>query len=171
MMEAMLNSFLPELVSGRGTVRRTVEGQTRRSLLNDMNEDAIEIRQDLARRYAKGKDPRPCQPKITGGIPLRRFSSRVRFTIDLDRQSCVAAEEIEDVWTGRVLPTKLQRFRTLAQFPPQQTFGQAQRFAQATRFADCPMLRFGRDVLEQRLTPPPCFAWSPSPRQARGGMR
>src|SRR5436190_1287875 len=103
-------SILLELVSGRGTSRRSrmVEGQPRRRFSDNPLERWISIVQQRLGRNAKCVDARCSQPFITHRVPLRAIDEGVRLAIDLNRQPCVAAEEVEHVRSGGVLPAKLE---------------------------------------------------------------
>src|SRR5690606_22915963 len=117
----------------------------------------------------KRRDPPSGQPFIARSITCRPAPTRMRLAIELDRQPSVGAEKIEHIAACRVLPPEFEAVGACAQHSPQHGLGQAHLAAQATGIADGARTPLRRDVLEHRPTPPPCFAWSPSPRQARGG--
>ena len=127
------NSILPELVSGRGTARRVVEGQSRRCRVQHVRHDRIEIAQNIARRDTQRFDPMFGEQRVTTGValgPLFKFMCR---PIDFDAQPLLSAVEIQNVRTSRMLPTKFQAIRTEAKLCPQRNFGKRHDAAQLAR--------------------------------------
>ena len=165
-------SFLPELVSGRGTSRRSrmVEGQACHRLLDDISNNAVEVRQNVTGWNSQRRDAGADQPLVTRHIATGPAAARVGFAIDLDRQPCVATKKIENERTGWMLAAEFDSAGSLLEFAPQQSFGKGQRFSEPSRLAERAARGRWRNVFQHSLTPPPCFAWSPSPRQAREGI-
>src|SRR4051812_26414814 len=114
-------SFLPELASGRGTSRRSrmVEGQPCLCFNYDPLQHRVCIFEHVDGRDPERSDPLRSKPLVAIQITFGPVASRMPFTIDFDRQPRIAAEEVDDIGTGRVLPTKLQAFRTLAEPLPE----------------------------------------------------
>ena len=103
-------SILPELASGRGTIRRSrmVERQARRCFIENPAKCGIRISQKLGRGNSKRLNSGCLEPSVASLIVLRPISPRMRFPIHLDRQARVAAEEVEHKGSGRMLTPKLQ---------------------------------------------------------------
>ena len=86
-------SILPELVSGRGTTRRVVEGQPFPRLMRKPAKHRISIVQDICGRNPKRFDSRRTQPLVPSRISLWLVSQRMRFSVHLNRQPRIAAEK------------------------------------------------------------------------------
>jgi len=166
------SSILPELVSGRGTAPRSgvVEGQARTCFRKDSAQHGVEVAQHFLRGNAQCHDARGCEPGVPTIVTPGTLSKGVRFPIDLDRQSCVGAIKVETIFARRVFAPELEAVRSLPQQLLQQYFGQTHFPPPSTRSLDSPATSFRRMILEHSASPPPCFAWSPSPSQARGGF-
>ena len=115
-------SILPELVSGRGTTRRVVEGQASRSFSQNRTKHHVHVLQNLRSRNSKGLDPGSSQPFVSSVIPPWPIAERMRFSIHFDAQPRVAAEEIQDIWPGRMLAAEFQSARTLTKPLPEDDF-------------------------------------------------
>lgn len=144
MARGQRHSFLPELVSGRRTARRSrvVEGQPRLSRRRNPAHNRLQIIQHIAGRYAQRHNPgcrKPCIPRC---VMLRPRAAFVASSVDLDRQSCVAAVKIQNIWSGRVLAAKFQTSRASAQDLPDKHLWQRHCPAQARalRVTPCPAL-------------------------------
>jgi len=149
MLRDGLFSFLPELVSGRGTARRSrvVEGQSRPGSRDNVLDHARQIPQHLARRYPHGRHTRLPQPSVTSSIPSRPVATSMRLAIDLDRQPRVAAEKVEAQFPPRrPLTPKLQPTWAFAQFLPEQHLRQRHLAAKPARLPDSSSLPFRCDI-------------------------
>ena len=126
--EIAISSILPELVSGRGTARRSrvVEGQPRPRGFENPPNDGIHVTQYFRRRNAQRGHPQSCEPRIARFVALRPVAPFMRLPVDLDRKSGVAAKEVEDVATAWVLFPKLETRRSFAQSLPEQDFRKRQ---------------------------------------------
>ena len=123
--------FLPG--TGRGTVRRTVEGNARRAGLHDVLDDGVHVGEYLPRRNTQRSDVAGRQPCIALDISRRSIADIVTLAINFDGQTTLGAEEIEHIGTGRMLPSKFEATGPRSQHPPQYSFGQAQRSPQPSR--------------------------------------
>jgi hypothetical protein len=164
------SSFLPELVSGRGTARRSrvVEGQARTRFGNDPAQDRIKVPENLGRRNPQRRNPATSQPGIPSRIARRSLPKTMRLAIHLDREPCIAAVEIETERTGRMLVTKLEPGRPLAQFSPQQRLGQAHRTTPRSRSLHGVPAPFRRMILEHRTCPSTMLRMVPLPETSSG---
>lgn len=128
-------SILPELVSGRGTARRSrgVEGRALCCDMQDVCHHGVEIAQDIARGDPERLDVMRRQNRIPPFIALRPIAKFMRHAINFDAQANLGAVEIKDIGTGRMLATKLQSIRSRSQLRPQSDFGQAQLAAKSAR--------------------------------------
>jgi hypothetical protein len=165
--------FLPQFVWGRGTVRRSrmVEGQSRHRLSCDQAHNRIQIGQDIVCGNAQGMDVRFDKPSVTFSIPFGVVPACMALPIDFNREPCIATIKIKDIRPARMLPTKFQSVRPPAKDLLDKHFRQRHGPAQLPGFAHSACSRLGRPIFQHRATTPPsCFAWSPSPRQARGGF-
>jgi hypothetical protein len=99
-----------------------VEGQAGRRPGQDCPENRLEVVKDFAGRNPHRLYARPGKPFIPCPVALRPVSPAVCFAVDLDRETGVAAVEIEAVWAGRMLAVEFEAARRLTQFPPEQDF-------------------------------------------------
>jgi len=120
-------SILPELVSGRGTRRRSrmVEGQSCLRFDNDPADHGVGIPQYVSSCDAERLDPGVLERGVTEFIALRTITPRMRLAIDLYGEACVATEEVEDVLTARMLAAKFEAAGMPAKHLPQDNFRQA----------------------------------------------
>ena len=116
-------SILPELVSGRGTTRRVVEGQASSRFSHDMTKHDVHILQNFNGRNPQRLDPGRLQPLVAIRVPLWPITARVRLPVHLDRQPCIAAEEVENVRPAWMLTPKLQAIGPLPKLLPENHFG------------------------------------------------
>ena len=121
--------FLPG--TGRGTIRRMVEGNARRRGLNDMLDNGVLVLKHLSGGNAQHHDLVASQPLIALGIPLRTITEAMTFAVHLDRQPYLGTEKIEHIRTSRMLPPELETSGPSTQRTPQQSFGQTQRLSQS----------------------------------------
>ena len=163
--------ILSELVSGRGTARRVVEGKARHRLLDDVAHDGNQISQHLPRRNPQRPNIGMKEIRIAQFIVRRPIAARMCFAVYLDRQSRIAAEKVEDVGTAGVLATEFEAARPCSKHLPQQHFWQAHGAAQLASARDAASFSSWRDIFEQPLSPPSVLRTATSPRQARGGTR
>ena len=113
-MKSMLLLSLPG--TGRGTVRRTVEGALRPR--NNCVGSANCIRKD-----ALGRDPDHPEPvildKLKSALVVFRLPTHVvDNAFDFDHQFVLQAAEIDDVGANRMLATPFEAARTLAELLP-----------------------------------------------------
>ena len=95
-----------------------------------MNYRRFEIGQHFFRWNAQSQNSGSGKPEITRLISLRSVTEIMRITIDFDREPGIAAIEIQNVRTARMLAAEFQAKRALAQFAPKQALWQAQFAAQ-----------------------------------------
>ena len=126
--------FLPG--TGRGTVRRTVEGNARGTGLHDVLDGGIQILKHFDSRDSQYYDITRRQPFVADHIPLGPVAEIMGFSIDFDRQPRFGAKEVENIRPSRMLSPKLESSGSRPQFAPQQAFGQTQLTAQTARTFD-----------------------------------
>ena len=130
--------FLPKFNLGRGTVRRTVEGQAIASPRDDVTHDAIQIAKHIPSGYVQNRHSMLAQKCVAPSIPLRPITTPVNLAIDLDGQPRRRAVEVQHIGPRRMLPTKPQAVGTLAKDAPQHDLGQCQFASQSSRFPNRP---------------------------------
>jgi hypothetical protein len=101
-----------------------VEGQPRGGLIQDVSKHRVGILEKLGRRNSECFDAGGPEPLISRFITPGLVAARVRLPIDFDRQSSIAAEEVEDIRSGGMLATELEPVRTLAEPMPEDHFWQ-----------------------------------------------
>ena len=84
-----------------------VEGQPSRRFSQDMAKDGLRVFQDFYSRDPQGLDPSVLQPPIPGLVVLRSVAPRMRLSVNLDCQPRIAAEEVENIESGRMLTPEL----------------------------------------------------------------
>jgi hypothetical protein len=104
--------------------------------VHDVNYDAVEIPPNVVSRDSYRLNSLGADPSITSLIALRVFSKPMRHSIDLDGKPSSLAEEVENEWTERVLPSKLKPIRAQLQHAPEPDFGRAHPFTELTRLVD-----------------------------------
>ncbi len=122
------HSILPG--TGRGTVRRTVEGAARLADTDDLFDRRANVPKHVSRRNPQRQNAFVCKPRISNSIPLRPVTHVVGDAVDFDRQPRTGTVEIEHIGTGRMLSPKLPAAGTITQRSPQQDLGKAERPAQ-----------------------------------------
>ena len=165
-----LSLFLLELVSGRGTARRSrvVEGQARGSLGDNASNNHVQILKHIGRRNTHRRDPAIGKPVVADIITGRLLPPRMRLAIDFDRQPRVAAVKIQRVGARRVLAAELQTTRSSAQRLSQQHFRQSHRLPQSARLTDRPRFCLWRDILERNGHPSTMLRMVPLPETSSG---
>ena len=168
--EIALRSILPELVSGRGTARRSrvVEGQACARCVDYTLGASVGIAQDLSGGNPQRRDPSLGKEGIAFRIALRPVAHVVRDTIDLDPQPCIAAIKVEDEIVTAVLATKLEAIGAGLKHAPQQNFGQRHFPAQLARFANGSGGRFWRNIFQHRKNPSTMLRMVPLPETSSG---
>ena len=163
--------ILPELVSGRGTARRSrvVEGQPCDGERKDRVGDVIRRGQNARRRDAESADSRLRQPGVAAFVPLAPH--RMGRPIDLDRQSRIGAIGIEYIRPAWMLTAELASARRAAQSLPQQHLRQGHLPSQSPCAADTAMARVRRNVLEHRVHPSTMLRMVPLPETSSGRIR
>jgi hypothetical protein len=99
-----------------------VEGQPRRGLTQNIPKHRIGILEKLAGGNANSFDSRGPKPSVAIVIAMRPVAVGMRLAIHLDRQPCIAAEEIQHIGSGRMLASELEAGRTLTKPMPQDDF-------------------------------------------------
>jgi len=94
--------------------------------------NSLHIPQHVRCRDTQNPDTLADQPGITVSIANRCVTTPMHFPIDLDRKAMTGTKEIQHIAASRMLSPKTQPGGTLAQFLPQQHFGEGHRLAQAT---------------------------------------
>ena len=168
-VQVKLSSFLPELVSGRGTARRSrvVEGEPRPRFGNDQGQGRRKVIQNRACRNAQGRNARTCEPTISRVIPVRVVTHAVDHAIHLNGKPRIGAIEIQNIRATRVLAAEFQSAGPFAQLTPEQDFRQRHFAPQLSRPADTASARFRRNVFEHRF-PPSVSLREPPPRDELG---
>ncbi|BCA58712.1 hypothetical protein HMP06_1481 [Sphingomonas sp. HMP6] len=128
-------TFLPERVSGRGTVRRSrmVEGCTLACAQGDETENPVQMSQNINRRNTKGDNAAFGHPGVARGIPRWSVSPAMRLAVDLDAKLGRVAIEVERIVARRVLLSPIMTSAAAAQLLPEQHLGQRQFMAQLAR--------------------------------------
>jgi hypothetical protein len=118
--------FLPELVSGRGTARRSrgVEGCALPNTLRNEEQNTLEVVQNIGGRNAQRLDPARAKPSIPGSITSRPIAPRVRLAIHFDAKLRPIAVEIERIRSRGMLLAPFKPGLRAAKLLPQQHFGQ-----------------------------------------------
>ena len=165
-------SILPQLIWGRGTVRRTVEGRTLACVSVDEGHYSFHVAQQLRGRDAQGCDLMPDKPRIPQRIPERLVSTIMRFSVDLDAQLCSIAVKIESIWSRRMLFAPLVPGLTSSKLPPQQDFGQAHLASEGSRAAISFACAFDHlaGSCSRFARPSTMLRMVPLPREAGGGL-
>ena len=168
MVQLAVTSFLPELVSGRGTAQRSwvVEGKACSRLGSNQPRDRVQVLQNFSRRDANGVNARGCEPLISGQISDGPITCKVSPSVNLDREPSIAAKEIEDVRATWVLPPKFESVRPGAKPPPKQDFRQAHLFAKAPRAARRSASRLWCDISQH--SPSTMLRMVPLPETSSG---
>lgn len=148
------SSFLPELVSGRGTVRRTVEGHALPRVFADGAHHAFDASEHFSRGYSQGENAVRCQPGVTSGISSGPASPLMRFAIDFDAKLRRIAVEIKRIYPCRMLTAAAMAGSVPSELLPKHDFGKRH----------LPSLRFG---LSPRLSCALEYGFWPLPRFAR----
>ena len=103
------NSILPG--TGRGTVRRTVEGL---ALSQNVGHDRPKVGQDFSSRNAHRPITLSHKPLVASFIVDRVRSTTMCLTVNLDRQLGLEARKIQDVGPCRMLTSKSEAAGSLA---------------------------------------------------------
>ncbi len=119
------SEFLPG--TGRGTVRRAVEGSARLTGADDPLDHLVHVPKHVRRRNTRHHDAPASEPSLSNRVSLGPIPHIMRNAIDFDRQARLGTEEVEHIGARGMLSPKLPARRTLSQRSPQQDFGKAQR--------------------------------------------
>ena len=95
--------FLPG--TGRGTIRRMVEGVLR--LRKNAFEHAFNVLHDIDCPNTKHPVAVQCEKLVANGVTLRPVSEAVHFAINFNHQAPFAYVEINDIGADRMLSTNL----------------------------------------------------------------
>jgi hypothetical protein len=85
-----------------------VEGQSLCRFNQNVPKHGIDVVEKLASRNAERFNTRRSKPPVSSSITPRLAPAGVGLSVDFDCQSCIAAEKIEHVRTGRMLTPKFQ---------------------------------------------------------------
>jgi hypothetical protein len=142
--------ILPQ--KGRGTAREAGGGGVKCPGPNNHRAyRSIQILQNIARRDPHDRDTLGFQPGIAPFVFLGNIPAVMDQSVNLDCQRQFRAEEVQDIDSRRLLATEFESVWPLAQFSPQQHFGQRHCASQLGRAALC----FGWSVDHDSFTPPP----------------
>ena len=112
----MIPSFLPG--TGRGTVRRTVEGPPLPARGDDGCDHSVQVAQDLGGGNTQGKEAELRKMLIPAGVTLWAIAACMPFSVHFNREPRLEAGEIEPVGRLRMLAAKLEAGRPLAKRLP-----------------------------------------------------
>ena len=124
---------LPELVSGRGTTRRVVEGETLRASRNDALNHCPQIGQNLARWDAQGCNASLRKPRIARSVARGPVTHAMSFAIDFNCKTRIAAKEVEHIGPARLLDAYFEGLRARPRAP-----GEARCRGPGGWGSDCP---------------------------------
>jgi hypothetical protein len=163
-------SILPELVSGRGTARRSrvVEGQPQDRLRDNSAHYGIKVRKHLASRDSQSLDSSGTEPRVSRGVSLGSTATVMRFSVELDGEPRIAAEEVEIVRPGRMLASELQTCGSGSKHLPEEHFREAHFAAQAACLPNRSSSASWRDVLEHGVGPSTMLRMVPLPETSSG---
>jgi len=171
MLRDGLFSFLPELVSGRGTARRSrvVEGQSRTCSNDNVLDHAGQILEHLDRWYPQSRNTNVAKPCVPSRILRRPIATSMRLPVNFDRQSGIATEEIEAEFPPRrSLTPKFQPARTLSKFLPKQHLRQRHLTSEAAGLPHRVNSALWCRVLEHRFCPSTMLRMVPLPEPSSG---
>jgi hypothetical protein len=170
MVGIQYTSFLPELVSGRGTTRRSrvVEGQARGRLGDDPVNNSVRILEEFNSRNTKRFNSSGMKPLIPSGVMCRPVPPGMGFAVDLNREASIAAEEVENIRPRRMLAAEFQAVRFLAEHLPKDHFGQSHLTPKVTRVFCRGLPRFRRDVFQHGYCPSTMLRLVPLPETSSG---
>jgi hypothetical protein len=163
-------SFLPELVSGRGTARqsRVVEGQPGCRFGNDATDDPVGVPQYLHCRNTKRRNPGPKKPRIARFVAQGAVAASMGFAVDFDSQPRVAAEKVENERPGRMLAAKFEAGWALSERLPNLHLWHAHFSAKASRAANGDRAGLWCDVFEHASGPSTMLRMVPLPEKSSG---
>ena len=164
------HSFLPELVSGRGTARRSrvVEGQACSRRIDDIRRAGFSIAHYIGSWNAKRFDSGRREEGIPPCVAAWPVAHIVRDTIDLDAQSCIAAIEIENEIITTVLTSEFEAIGARLKYAPQQHFRKRHLSAQSAGFPNGAGGRFRCNIPEHRIHPSTMLRMVPLPETSSG---
>jgi hypothetical protein len=90
-----------------------VEGQAHLRRNENPLKHGIRVIEQLIGRNPQRLDPRRSKPFIASRVAGRTITTRMRFSVDFDRQPCVITEEVQNVRASRMLAAELEAFRAL----------------------------------------------------------
>jgi len=164
------SQILPELVSGRGTIRhrRMVEGQARACGSHDGFGYAVRVAQHLSGSDTKCLNSRRPELIIADYVSPRPIFSVVCDAIYLDSETRIATIKVQNERPARMLASKFEAQRISPQCAPQQNFGKAHFFTKAPRIANDFWRRFWRNVFEHLHHPSTILRMVPLPESSSG---
>jgi hypothetical protein len=117
--------LLPQLVWGRGTVRRTVEGRALARDAADQPYYAVQVGENLAGRNSECQDAMLRDPGIALRVLPWLVTALMRFAVDLNAQLRAIAVEIEIIFASRMLLAPVEARLLPAELAPKQPLRQA----------------------------------------------
>ena len=170
-MQSESSLILPQLVWGRGTVRRTVEGRTLACVGVEEGQYPFHVPQHLRGRDTQGRNSIPGKPSIAQRILVGPVSTIVGLSVRFHAQLRSIAVKIENIWSRRMLFAPLVPGLTSSKLLPQQNFRQAHFASKRSRAA----IRFARAFdhmagsVSRFARPSTMLRMVPLPREAGGG--
>jgi hypothetical protein len=101
-----------------------VEGAPLSASRDDAGDYRIEILQDFGGGNSQGVEADFGETPIASRVAFGPVAPAVEFTVHFNREPCFEASEIETITELRVLTTKAEATRFLAQLLPEQDFGE-----------------------------------------------
>jgi hypothetical protein len=165
-----VNSFLPELVSGRGTARRSraVEGQASARFRHNPAYDRIKIIEKVARGDTKRLNSSGAQPFVASCVPGWSVASRMDFAVDFNGQPSIAAKRIENIRSGWMLASEFEPTWVLPEHLPQKHLRERHLTAKMASVSHSPLSGLRRDILEHEPCPSTVLRTVPLPETSSG---
>ena len=145
-----------------------VEGQPGAGFCEDAAQDRVGILENFHGGDTQGHDPGGEKPGVASRITLGAVAPVVGFAIDFDRQACVAAEEIEAVRAGWMLPTEFDAGILTTQRLPENDFRKRHLATKSAGIADGAPSSLRCDVPEHGAGPSTMLRMVPLPETSSG---
>jgi hypothetical protein len=120
-------------------------------------QDAVDTSQHIRRGHPKRPNTRVGEPLIAVSISIREVAEFVNSAINLNAQPGPLRIEIKHVRPSRVLFAELESARPLSKMLPKDNFRQSHLSSKRP-------CAFNVSARASEHSPPPRFAWSPSPK-------
>jgi len=148
-------SILPELVSGRGTARRSrvVEGESRLRFRENPRNCRVRIIENNSSGNPQSPNAGPSEPSVPRLIAGRIIAHVMRDAVHFDRKPSIATVKVENVRTAGMLPAEFEPAGAFAKFAPKQSLRQRQFSSQLSCAIDASGLGSGRNVFEHCSSP------------------